>query len=361
MAIVTIGTRRLYDALGVETMSPSEIIEKVDLVIGKTVALYLGPNPPLGVMSLEGSQYGIPGRQSLILHTNNEYKATCFLEISITSPQEITTQQLELLKEQDKETRESLLDETKAHPDLVENLLDAVSGILGLRVHKQLVLKPLIESSFLLGGPEPVSSFTGPVMEMLEGLEINSSAASHLGNLLRGLENTQKDVLRKGGAVLHWLLKAWRERDPTSRFMYLFIPLEAILPSTQELAEESQKNLDSLASLVKSSGVSNTESLLQFLERARTKYGPTLNSRFEEFARKTAIPGWELDVKAFKKYNRMRNLLLHAGEKNVRSHINFAENTRTLEDLVERYVSVALLGSPDVYQSRWRPKRRPAT
>lgn len=356
MAIATLGTRRLYDALGIEIVSSTEILEKVELDIGWTVTLYLGKNPPLGILSMEGSQYGIPGQQSVILQTNNNYKASCFLEISVTFPREITTQQLELLKKQDKETRESLLKEAKRHPDLMEHLLDAVSGILGLRIHKQLVLKPLIENEFLSGGPEPVSSYTGPVMEMLEGLELNSNAGSHLGNLLQGLKNTPEDALRNGGAVLHWLLKAWRERDPISKFMYLFIPLEAILQSTQELGEESKKNLDSLTSLVRNSEVENKKLLLQFLESARSKFGPTLNWRFEEFAKNAAIPGWEIDVKAFKKYNRMRNLLLHAGDKNIHSHIDFNENTRTLEDLVERYVSIALLGNPDVYRSKWRPK-----
>lgn len=153
-------------------------------------------------------------------------------------------------------------------------------------------------------------------------------------------------------------LRAWRERDPAAKFLYLFIPLEAILPSNNELAAESIMELESLEALVRNSEATDKDNLLAFLSAAKTKFAPTLSARFEDFARRAAIPGWELDVQAFRKFNRMRNLLLHAGDKKVRSHINFEDNSRTLEDLVERYVSVALLGTPDVYQTRHRPKRK---
>lgn len=360
MPIATIGIRRLYDALGVGTPDLGEIHQKVDLAIGKTVTLYLGPNPPMGITSLKGSQYGIPGRMSNIFHTNTKYEASCFLEITISVPHEITLQELDLLKERHKETQEELLKEVKKRIASSEYLIDVISGILGLRVHRQFVLKPLIESYFLLCEFETVNSFTGPVMEMLEGLKINSNTGPHLRRLLEGMTKMPEDTLLKGGAILHWLLRAWRERDYISKFMYLFIPLEAILESTSELATDAKADLMSLEAIVSSSNAHNKASLLQFLSRAKTKFAPTLNSRFEEFARHAAIPGWELDVKAFKKYNRMRNLLLHTGNKNVCNHINIEENTRTLEDLVERYVSIALLNSPDVYQSRWRPQRETA-
>ena len=96
---------------------------------------------------------------------------------------------------------------------------------------------------------------------------------------------------------------------------------------------------------------------MSFLDITKKKYSPNLNTRFEAFAKQAAIPGWEADVTVFKKYNRMRNLLLHAGQRDIRTHINIEEETRTLEDLVERYLSVAFLGGHEVYPSRWRPAR----
>jgi len=357
MCTATLGFRRLYDALGIGTSAVSEIHHKITLLEGKTVSVYLGPKPPLGIVCLESDQYIIPGRSSFLTRANSEYQAPTFLEITVGSPKEITEQQLELLKANEKDTREELLREANAHGESAEHLIDAVSGVLGLRIHRQLVLKPLIENCFIAGEFEPTSSFVGPAVEMLEDIEVNQKTAPYLQRLLEGMTNTREEVLLKGGAVLHWLLRAWRERDAVAKFMYLFVPLEAVLRSNNELRVDSKAELESLEDLVQNSGATNKEALLNFLTRAKTKFGPTLSSRFEDFARRAAIPDWELDVQAFKKFNRMRNLLLHAGDKRVRGHINFEENSRTLEDLVERYVSVALLGTSDVYQSRWRPKR----
>jgi hypothetical protein len=357
MPIVQLGIRRLYDALGVSTPTVGEIRQSVDLVTGETVTLYVGAKPPLGATCLEGNQYCIPGRDSFIFQANGEYSAPCFLEMTVSISREVTQRQLELLQEGDKNIREEFLSEIPKRIESAEQLLDVVSGAVGLNTHRQFVLKPLVENRYLSGQFDSVSSFVGPVMEMLSVLELNANTGPHLKRLLERLGNLPEGALRKGGATLHWLLRAWRERDEMAKFMYLFVPLEAILQSTRELGADSKTEFASIEAIVRASGAENMDSLLGFLERTKTKFGPSLNARFEEFARSAAMPGWEIDVKAFKKFNRMRNLLLHAADKNVRSHINFEENTRTLEDLVERYVSVALLGSSDVYQSKWRPQR----
>jgi len=357
MAIAILGVRRLYDALGVDTSSVGELLQQTTLKTGNTVSVYIGPNPPLGRVSMENSQYGIPGRDSVIFKVNGEYESPSFLEITIGVPREITSQQEELLRGKDKSIQECLLNEANEKLEISVGLLDAVGGMLGLRIHRQLVLKPLIQSCFISGDFESASSFVGSPVEMLENIGFNVNTGPHLQRHLDGIMGAPEDSLRKVGSIMHWLLRAWREPDAISKFMYLFVPLEAILQSSAELVAESREELEALEAVVRGSNVQNQDELLGFLERAKTKFGPTLTSRFEKFASHAAIPGWELDIKAFKKFNRMRNLLLHAGDKNVQSHINFEENTRTLEDLVERYVAVALFGTPYVYQSRWRPER----
>jgi hypothetical protein len=344
-------------ALGFDTGTEEDVNVEVDFGMGRTVSFYLGPNPPLGIMTLEGVQYVIPGRTTRVLHTDNTYESSCFWELAIFKRWQVDDRQMELLKNQDQETRESLLAEAGKDPELQEYILDAFSGLMGLRMHRQLVLSPLIENRFLAGDFETVNSFTGPPVEVLESLQPNAKTETHVRNLLEGMIDTPEDALRQGGGVLYWLLKAWREKDAISKFMYLFIPLEAVLPGTRDETTEVEKELSTLAEIVRSSDATNKDHLLGFLDRARARFGPTLNARFEKFAREAAIPGWEADVKAFKKFNRMRNVLLHSGSRHVRSHVHFEETTRTLEDLVERYVSVALLRTSDVYLSNWRPER----
>lgn len=327
---------------------------------GRCLSVYLGQTPPGGVVSLEGAgQYGIPNRAAYLFRLDHDYKSPCFLEITVSVQREISPQQLTLLQQEHKETREELLSEAE-NDEASQYLLDAVSGILGLRVHRQLVLKPLIENPFISGNFKSFRTYTSPAIEMLEAIAANVNTGPHIRGLLNDEINTPEDLFSHGGAILHWLLKAWRERDHVSKFMYLFIPMEAILPSTGEMPVESKACLESLESLARESAVQHKEGLLAFLKNAKGRFSPTLTARFGDLAAKVKLPGWELDVQAFNKYNRMRNLLLHKGERRVRSHINFEENSRTLEDLVERYVAARLLGTAAVYPSKWRPQRPPA-
>ncbi len=355
MSHITLGSRRLYDALGIETTTAGEINLAVTTEEGREIYFYLGPNPPHGKQLVEGCQYSIPGRASWILNANDKYDSPCFLEISIASRHEISDEKLSLLKSNDKGAKGELIQEAGKQS---EHLLDAISGIVALLVHRQLVLKPLAETIFLTGDHiEPTASITGPIMELLEGIKTNQKTEPFIKNVLESTANQSYDALKKIGETMHWLLKAWRERDGVSKFVYLFIPLESVLQSGTSSKTDTQSEFEALEELVKNSDSSQKSSLLMFLERARTKFNPTLNTRFEEFARQASLPGWELDVQAFKKFNRMRNLLLHTGDRNLSELINFEEATRTLEDLVERYVSFALFGSAVVYSSKWRPSR----
>lgn len=357
MSKEVVGVRRLYDALGCSVTDGKDILVKGDIAGNKHCSIYLGPNPPLGVLTLEAEQYGIPGKNSKIMSTNASYESDCFLEILITMEQEVSEEISNGISNKAKEAREQLLCEIKKHSNLFEKLIDSISGIIGLKLHRQLVLKPLIENPLIISGPEHVSSFIGPVVEMLQPIGFNNKVEDALETYVSALESVEEDILAKAGSVFHWLNKAWRERDPVAKFIYLFIPLEAILQSDENIPNEAHDNIESLIGLVEKSASNDKEKLLSFLEMTKKKYGPNLNARFEEFARKSAIPGWETDVAVFKKYNRMRNLLVHAGRKDIQSHINIEEETRTLEDLVERYLSVAFLGSHDVYPSRFRPER----
>ena len=80
------------------------------------------------------------------------------------------------------------------------------------------------------------------------------------------------------------------------------------------------------------------------------KPSPSISKGFEKLAKDSKLPGWEQDIIAFNKFNRMRNDLVHAG-KTVESKISVTENeVRTLEDITAKYVSYALYGDAKIYQ-----------
>jgi len=358
MATERVGIRRLFDALGCGLESTQEIDISFPLLKDFTGSLYLGPKPPLGVMVLEPTDhYAIPGKQCKMMQTSCNYDSSCFLEITamvdIAEDESVSAG----LAKNEESVKNCLLDEIEKRKDVLSSVLDCICGLIGLKFHRQFILKPLFENPFIASGPQPVTRFAGDFVEVLESVNLTESGSALLGSYLGLLKDAKEKDYADASRVLQWLIRAWRERDHVAKFLYLFIPLECILESTEETSEETRANLAILQELVHKSTNANKALLLTFLKRIESKFPPTLSSRFEALAKAKGIKGWEADVKAFRKFNRTRNLLLHTGHKGVQTHLNIGEETRTLEDLVERYVAIAVFGSPDVYPSRWRPKR----
>ena len=230
-----------------------------------------------------------------------EYQSDWFFEISIIFDCTVDDDISNRLRANDKDARETLLAIAKENEQLFEKVIDVISGLVGLKIHRQFILKPLVQSAFVSSGSEPVNSFAGDFVEMLENIQLNKSGEDILAAYLNSLEQIREDNLAKAGSVLHWLLRAWREHDSIAKFVYLFIPLEVILEPPTGTSPEVTEHLDALTELVTSSNREDKEKLLSFIETTRVKYGPTHNFRFEEFAKATKIPGWEDDIKAFKK------------------------------------------------------------
>ena len=153
-----------------------------------------------------------------------------------------------------------------------------------------------------------------------------------------------------------WLVRAWRERDPVFQFLSLFIPLEVCLTGFKPDAE-----LGTCISLIRSrmEGLNPDDEarLNTFLARVSSNLRPSITGRFETMAASAKLPGWESDIKAFKRFNRIRNELIHQGKKAVKLHITVDDNTKfALKDLVERYVSKCLFGDTWIYPDRWRSR-----
>jgi hypothetical protein len=325
------------------------------------VSFYLGPKPPMGVMALEPSdQYFVPalGKKAKVLQTIPDYTSDCFLEIAVSFSVSVDEQVSLGLANQEETAKSLLLSEVEKRRPAFREVLDTICGLVGLRFHRQFILKQLIENPFIASGPVPIRSFFSDAIEMLQPISLNqfglSSLRSYLDSLAKLEDRHWADVSR----VFQWLLRAWKETDHIAKFLYLFIPLECILGSSDTIDDEVSKTVAALKNLVTTTGDDDAKkNLLAFLDRIESKFAPTLNTRFEVLAQEKKIAGWEADIKAFRQFNRTRNLILHAGIADVESHLNIDQEVRTLEDLVERYVAVSVFGDPNVYVSRWRPPR----
>jgi hypothetical protein len=358
MGIERVGLRRLYDSLGCGIKDVQEVRQSFPIMQNGEVSFYLGPKPPMGIVALEPSDpYYVPGKQAKMLQTITDYKSDCFLDIAVSFTVSVEEHVSLGLAKQEEEAKSYLLAEVEKKKPAFTKVLDTICGLVGLRFHRQFILKPLVENSFIASGPLPVSRFSSDSLEMLEPILLNEFGLASLKSYLDLLSKLEDQDWTEISRVFQWLLRAWRERDHVARFLYLFIPLECILGSSDEIGEEARKNITSLKNLVANSEDNAKKDLLPFLDRIESKFAPTLNSRFEALALEKKIDGWEADIKAFKKFNRTRNLLLHAGKAEVQSRLDIDQEARTLEDLVERYVAVSVFGNPSVYASKWRPLR----
>ena len=231
------------------------------------------------------------------------------------------------------------------HRDILHDAADVVSGILALQFHRQLVLDLLNENYIILKPDGDYAfNFAGPALELLNLVQLTDVGAAAMRDLLEAVGKADTAAKTFAAKMSRWLMKAWSESDPIDRFIAFFVPIEVIL-SGQPVGPqiELRKATRALRQLVKRHAGNRCQELLSFLNNLVEHQRPSLAERFEVFARGSGLDGWESDVLAFKKFNGMRNQLLHKGESKVELSVNITEKvSRQLEDLAIRYSKVAL-------------------
>jgi len=123
-----------------------------------------------------------------------------------------------------------------------------------------------------------------------------------------------------------------------------------------ELPQEQLVQIGKLRDLIGAYAGEDEEQLNSCLDRLVNSQRPSLIDRFAIFAREANMPQWENDVEAFKRFNKIRNGLIHRGDARVRLHVPIGEETRALGDLTERYVNFALFGDTAIYKSAFQPR-----
>jgi hypothetical protein len=147
-----------------------------------------------------------------------------------------------------------------------------------------------------------------------------------MNDLFPAIGKANRKVAQSGSSVLFWLIRAWAEREIISKFNALFIPLEMVLEGIQgEMPEDQRLQVEKLQTLIDNCGGEDKEkeALKSLLDRLVKSQRPSLIDRFNLFAEDAKMPGWEKDIKAFKKFNRIRNSLVHRGDPNVKIHVSF--------------------------------------
>jgi len=369
-----IGYRRLYDAAGCSLASKGEF--EARCMIGEfEVRVYIGSQPKLGVAftTIQG-KYIVPGETSPSFTTEYKKDATAssyprkfFTEILCIKKIQVNDELSKLFHAKDTNVQNELL--AMAAKNLVDfrNVANLIAGVIGLRFHPQFVLEEINENPFAIRDENDWPfQIAGPWMQILEDVSLNSYGVEMLTKHLQSVSQSQPAAHQFGASVLTWLLRAWPERNSIPKFLSLFTPLEMMLANYSgdtEHEEAKQENIKKIQDLILARNDTESKQLADFFRMVAGNMRPSLASRFEQLAEDAKLVGWEADVIAFRRFNSMRNSLLHRGDEKVQlstiiNDESIEEETRQLEDIAERYVSWALFRDEVVYQSQWRTERK---
>ena len=336
MIDVTIGLKRLYRPEGITHLEgePFDLSER--LSDGKTLRIYFGASPPFGRMvfnrlpafSFVGDTVSAPEFQD----TPDEL----LFEVSVSWVVSATMEEVTKAYANDFSL---LIARVDAEKDTATNALDAFCGGAGLALQMQLVVNPIVESKFAIAVGGIQQQFTSSSSLVLHRFPLPNSAESRLRLIARRMGKLPD--LKAVGSAMHWLLKVWQEKNDIARFMYMFIPLEALLPKAKP-PHDLDKSFDELIYLIKAGDPEKRKRLTALVESGRRSV-VSVADRFSVLAAKHAGPGWEEDIELFKRFNRIRNELLHRGIKDVFESAEIKEEARRLAALVEKYIRLEYL------------------
>jgi hypothetical protein len=173
--------------------------------------------------------------------------------------------------------------------------------------------------------------------------------------LFNALGSRDRQTINRDSTALWWLMRAWGEHEIISKFIALFTPLEMVLEGFGGSFGPDTR-IEKLRQMINSHANDDRDQLLNLVNHLATLLKPGLGTRFRELAEKAQMPGWVQDVEAFKRFNGIRNALLHRGQPDVQVMVPVSnDEIRQLQDLVERYVCYRLFNDSAVYpsSSRW--------
>jgi hypothetical protein len=368
MKTVSIGVRRLYDAMGCSLDNQQPFTLVFPFGDHLQMELYMGNKPKFGItIETEHDKYLIPGEHSRMGRyeyqadaTQSSYPRNFFMEIICSQEEEVSDELFAAFYRNDQKANLELLRRAETHKDDFKVAMDFICGVLGLRFHPQFLQELLNENFVAFHNEQRAYNHAGSAIQILESVQLNQRGLDAISQMFPELGKVDETATQKIGKILGWLIEAWSERGIIAKFNALFIPLEMILDGVRgTLSEDLSTHIQSLQDFIQAQGGEDTERLSNSLKELTDKIRPSLIDRFNTFADQAKMLGYENDKAAFKQFNRIRNGLLHRGDPNVRIHVPVGEEVQALEDLTERYVNFYLFGDTNVYQSRFLPRPQP--
>jgi hypothetical protein len=365
MATIQVGVGRIYNALGCEV----ENSEKVDMkFVFDRLEVYatLGPDlrhiiltstiappKPIGVGEGEYQTRVLPRK----FPSTDIFPADQYFEIEVVDTLEIEEELNTRVRDGDIPARDIVFSMINERKDRYKSALDFIGGMLGLKLHYMLVRQLIIEQRYIYLGKRGQALSNNMSLSILPIYKINLNSDYWKANLTpqfqKAIGNANIEAM---GQTLAWLIRGWSADDLILKFVCFFTALERVIPAAPHMtALWSERRDKVLEELKVHRSTAWSEDIFAFIDELRP---PPISivDRFKSWAGSVRIKGWELDIYGFRKFLRMRNLLLHRGEDRIDFKVRLdEEDLRYIEDMAERYVSLSLFGDAEVYPSKERP------
>ena len=376
MAIERVGYRRLYDAMNCSISGFDEIHVAFPFEDRFHIEIYIGPTPRFGICTEKNEDYythrGNETPKNIEYYfdvAQSSHPRHFFTEVSCFRDIEVNTALSQAFHRQDPKVREEMLSFAEKDSEEYRRIADLISGTIGLKFHRQFVMELLNENFIALRDTGFAIYVIGTPVELLDNVDMSLREFHQIkqfSSLLPRGETGNEDASYWSGAILGWLMKAWSEGEPASKFNALFTTLEMLLKGVKgEISQEKQRHAKALRELVVQHSESDEkqEELLAFLNTLVTNQNPSVMSRFVTLAKQAGMPTWKADIEALRHYKKMRDGLVHRGNNNIQlvlSHPKIGDTElQAFEDIVERYVSYVLFSNLEMYQSYWRKPLEP--
>lgn len=362
---IVVGYRRLYESLG-SRISPEEAIQHPFLFQdGYAGFLYFGPTPNFGVFTHESTERFLLVREQNDIDkiefrsdvSLTKFAGRSFFEVIVTRAHRISKKKYESALKGDAKVRDELLGLCDPDRKTFMNLQSMIAGAVGLKIHRQFVMNLLNENQILIVGDKPFFRFHSRTFENLDPIKINATGIKRIKELVESFDKVPQGAFEDAGEILGWLLRAWSEMDSISKFIACFIPIECILaPVSIPMRPEEKAALKKIGKLIRKADRAERDELERVFTKYRQPRFPSLDERFEKFAQEVGFPSAEEDIKAFSRFNKIRNDLHHRGDASANIVIEIDSSTvHSLEDIAERYVNFAIFADRSIYKSSWRP------
>jgi hypothetical protein len=276
----------------------------------------------------------------------DKYPADLYFEVIVYKHIEVSDETAALLVNGNLSTRDELLKQFSKYEYQMKTAIQYGAGMLGLRVHAELVTIPIFEVDlrYLFINDHTYAVQAGFVVQFTDAVNIFFGGEGIIQHSTEQLQLKGKKALAESSECLSWLLRGWGAEDYVLRFISFFTALESILPgykhfkNTAVFYDTRQKILH----LIANSNLNRIDpDLYLFYDPPRVNFV----KRFEKMLEQHNITNAEKDIVDFKRYYKLRNGLLHKGDASIDASPHVGnELLKEFETFVQKYVRRLLYG-----------------